>query len=120
MKIIGIGNDIVSIDRVEALYNKHQNSFLKRVLTDKEIAVIKENELDQKGIINYLAKRWAAKEATIKALDKSVSLLDIEVTKTDTGKPVLSVTKTGYDSFVYFLALSDEPPYVIANVVVVS
>lgn len=120
MKIIGVGNDIVSIDRIEILYKKHQDSFLKRVLTDREIINLQEVNADENRLINYLAKRWAAKEAVIKALDKAVSLLDIEITKADTGKPVLSVTKVGYDKFNYFLALSDETPYIIANVVVTN
>ena len=62
--ILGIGNDIVSVERIENLLNKFGERFIKKVFT---------NEEETRSLKNFkpaasLAKRFAAKEAAWKAL----------------------------------------------------
>ena len=77
--ILGIGNDVVNIGRIEAALARHGDRFRNRVYTDAELALAR-RMADGAGI---LAKRWAAKEACTKALGtgmtQGVALCDIEV-----------------------------------------
>ena len=65
--IIGIGNDLISIKRIESTLSKFGDRFIKRVFTDIEI---KKSEDRLKKSSSY-AKRFAAKEAVTKALGTS-------------------------------------------------
>jgi len=68
--IAGIGIDIVEIKRIEKIYLKFKQSFVKRILTDKEY-----NEFENKSCnISYLAGRFAAKEAAAKALGTGIAM----------------------------------------------
>ncbi len=62
--ILGIGSDLTSIDRISASIDRLGNRFLRRVFTPDEIARA-ETTLNPAG---FNAKRWAAKEAVLKAL----------------------------------------------------
>lgn len=72
-----IGIDIVKIDRISRLKARHGELFLKRFLSDSEIALAKNDAT--------LAGFWAAKEAASKALGVGISkecgFLDIELSK---------------------------------------
>src|ERR1700730_16282460 len=62
--IIGIGNDITDIRRIEKIIERHGERFLSRIFTDVERA---RAERRAKSVETY-AKRFAAKEACSKAL----------------------------------------------------
>jgi holo-[acyl-carrier protein] synthase len=81
------GVDIVEIARIWAAIVRHQNRFLTRVFTQIEIAQCHERP-------ESLAARFAAKEATAKALGTgiwrhNISWTDIEVVRADHGAPSL-------------------------------
>ncbi|HZP25535.1 MAG TPA: holo-ACP synthase [Dehalococcoidia bacterium] len=80
-----VGVDIIEIDRIEATLARHGQRFLKRVYTPLEIAYCR-------GKSHRLAGRFAAKEATMKALGtgvRGVSWRDVEVIPNRRGKPLL-------------------------------
>ena len=83
--MIAVGVDMVEISRIEAVLKRHGDRFLRRVYT--------EGELDYAcGRPSALATRWAAKEATAKALGTGigpVDFRDIEVICNARGKPEL-------------------------------
>ena len=82
------GIDLVSSDRVADLVRTVGDPFLQRTWTDAELD-------DCKGDIDRLAARWAAKEATIKALHAKIAdvpLTDIRVTTGDHGDPQLHLS----------------------------
>ena len=85
--ILGIGNDIVEIARIEkAIQNE---SFKKRVYTLAEIELI---EKKGAGKIASYAGRFSAKEAISKAMCTGVrgfNLIDIEILNDDIGKPLV-------------------------------
>ena len=79
------GVDIVELDRVAGVLARHPERFLARVYTPAEVAHCR-------GRIPELAARFAAKEATMKALGtgvRGVSWRDIEVLPNRRGKPLL-------------------------------
>lgn len=89
MNIFGIGTDIVSVDRIKnSLKNKN---FINRIFNEKEI--LKCQKINKR--INCYAKRFAAKEATSKALgtgiNKGVSWKQIEVENLKSGKPIINL-----------------------------
>ena len=67
--IIGIGNDLINIERIEKTLSKYGNRFVNRVFTDIEI---KKSDNRLKRSSSY-AKRFAAKEAVTKALGTGLS-----------------------------------------------
>lgn len=87
--IVGLGVDIAEIDRIEAAVGRHGQPFLDRVFTPGEIAYC---EKHKKKFERYAA-RFAAKEATMKALGtgwrNGVRWVDLEVAREPSGKPTL-------------------------------
>ncbi|WP_019529959.1 holo-ACP synthase [Dasania marina] len=87
--IVGIGTDLVKIDRIEASYQRLGNKFAQRILTPQEFAQF---ETATKPIA-LLAKRFAVKEAAGKALGtgigQGVSWQDISITHNELGAPML-------------------------------
>ena len=92
--IIGIGTDLVDIRRVEKTLKKFGDKFTMRVFTEQE----RTKALGRKGKTEpaaTLAKRFAAKEACIKALGGShggVSWQEMEIISDAHGKPQLLLT----------------------------
>lgn len=78
-----VGIDVIEIDRVRAVLERHPGRFLERVYTPEEVAFCR-------GRVPELAARFAAKEALMKALGtgaRSVAWRDIEVLPDRRGKP---------------------------------
>ncbi|MEY8444481.1 holo-ACP synthase [Lactococcus ileimucosae] len=87
--IYGIGIDNVEISRIIQAV-EHNAKFAQRVLTISEFTHF-ESFTSKKRQIEFLAGRWAAKEAFSKALgtgfDSQLSFHQIEISKNDKGKP---------------------------------
>jgi holo-[acyl-carrier protein] synthase len=66
--IVGIGTDVVSIDRIERTLERFGERFVNRVLTPAER--VRFDSTVAKG--SHLAKRWAAKEAFAKAIGTGI------------------------------------------------
>ena len=89
--IIGIGTDIIEIDRIENAINKN-NNFLEKVFTPKEIEMFRSRNMRSE----VMAGNFAAKEAVSKALGtgfRGFSLTDIEVLRDELGKPIVFLSK---------------------------
>ncbi len=71
MAIHGIGTDIVSIARIAAALERHEERFAKKVLAEAELA--RYDALSSPAQPAYVAKRFAAKEAFFKALGEPPS-----------------------------------------------
>ena len=80
--IIGIGCDIVEISRLA----HRQEGLAKKILTVKEYQLYLSYRKSRQ--LEFLAGRFAAKEAIIKALNEPKLLSDIEVLNNECGKPV--------------------------------
>lgn len=88
--ISGIGIDIIELDRIKSFIER-KPGFANRILTENEL--INYKELKESRKIEYLAGRFAAKEAFSKAMGtgigKTLSFQDIEVDKDEQGKPYI-------------------------------
>jgi holo-[acyl-carrier protein] synthase len=62
--IFGIGTDVVQLERVQAVYERHGEHFVRRLLMPEEDAAFRK----YKRPVRFLAMRFAAKEAIVKAL----------------------------------------------------
>ncbi len=87
MVILGIGIDLVEVSRVAGVAGRHGDRFLRRIYTPLEVEKV------HGGREQYLAARFAAKEAALKALGTGlrggVRWVDVEVDNLATGQPVL-------------------------------
>ena len=84
-KNMHIGIDIIEIDRIASVLNKHPKRFLEKIFTDYEKNYCK-------GRPAQLAARFASKEAVMKALGtgiRGVGWREIEVQRHTSGKPYL-------------------------------
>ena len=90
--IIGIGNDLIDIRRVEKTLERHKDRFTNRIFTDIE-RVKSDKRLNRAA--SY-AKRFAAKEACSKALgtglSRGVFWRDMGVVNLPGGKPTMALT----------------------------
>lgn len=90
--ILGIGNDMIDIRRVEKTLERFGDRFLDRVFTDIERA---KSERRRQRAASY-AKRFAAKEACAKALGtgirRGVYWRDMGVVNLPSGRPTLRLT----------------------------
>ena len=90
--ILGIGNDLIDIRRIEKSIEKYGERFLSRVYTDIERAKSDRRRL---RAASY-AKRFAAKEACAKALgtglSRGVFWRDMGVVNLPGGKPTMALT----------------------------
>lgn len=90
--IIGIGIDIVRVDRIEKAVKRWSGSFTSRVFTDGELEYCKR----QKRPALHLAARFGAKEAVMKAFGTGhsggVKWTDIEVLNDESGRPIVTLS----------------------------
>ena len=88
--IVGIGNDIIEIERIEKAISKE--SFKNKVYTQREL----ENIEKRGDRVETYAGIFSAKEAISKAIGTGVrefSLTDLEILNDDLGKPYVVVSK---------------------------
>jgi len=125
MKIYGIGTDIVKCARIEKLWHEHGENFCRRILSEYEFQAFLNQKSNQVG---FLAKRFAAKEAVVKALGTgfrdAVLLTQVGIETDDKGRPTVvfyGKTKDYVDSLGKFevqISLADEEEFVVAFVVI--
>ena len=90
--IIGLGNDIVDIRRIEKTIERYGNRFIDRIYTATEQ---ERSERRRERVASY-AKRFAAKEACAKALGtgfrRGVFWRDMGVVNLPSGRPTIALT----------------------------
>ena len=88
--IIGLGLDIVDNTRLKRSWQRFGRHFAERILHASELAALPSNDA---LIPSFLASRFAAKEAAVKALgtgfSKGIAPQDIELVKLSSGAPQL-------------------------------
>lgn len=90
----GLGCDIIEVSRIKEVLEKHGQHFKDRTFTKSEQAYCDSKREPER----HYAVRFAAKEAVAKALGcgfgKELSFLDIEISRTETGKPLAALTES--------------------------
>lgn len=118
--IIGVGTDIVQIPRIERLLNLYQQRFIKKILSQSEIQKL--TSLNKELHSNFLAKRFAAKEAFSKAIGSGIgrglSFKDISILNDDLGRPFVEISSNKFNHLLIHLSISDDYPIAMAFVVI--
>jgi holo-[acyl-carrier protein] synthase len=128
--ILGIGSDICDIRRIEAVMARYGERFLARVFTPIERSRA-ERRTERIRAATY-AKRFAAKEATAKALGtgfrNGVFFSDIGVVNLPSGQPTILLTGGAalrlakltppHTEAHIALTMTDEYPYAFAQVII--
>lgn len=87
--IVGIGTDVVSIERISGVLERHGERFVNRILTAEERVRFDRT----KAKASHLAKRWAAKEAFSKAIGTGIhppfTWQSISIGRDPRGKPLV-------------------------------
>lgn len=113
--IKGIGIDIVELNRIKQAFERNER-LKERILTRNELAQFE--QLSQKRKIEFLAGRFAAKEAFSKAygtgIGRDLSFQDIEITNDERGKPYVVKPEFGR----IHLSISHSECYAIAQVII--
>ena len=118
--IKGVGTDLIKIARIEQALEKHGDRFASRILTPNEIQLFKAAP----NGVRYLAKRFALKEAIVKALGtgvaKGVGWQDMNITNNEAGQPFAELSgmaqtvMANLGASCLSVSLSDEQDYVLA------
>ena len=127
--IIGIGNDLCNIERIEKTLARFGERFEKRVFTETEIALARRRKLTAETY----AKRFAAKEACAKALGTGVPRHGVHwqhmgVVNLPSGKPTVALTggaaarlaammPEGHTAVIH-LTITDDHPWAEAQVII--
>ena len=121
--IFGVGTDVVEIGRIEKALGRWGDKFAERVLCESELKRFSKHRLPA----NYLAKRFAAKEAFVKALGTGIrspaNWHGLWVVNLPSGKPILEFSsplkkllkKNGVTAA--HVSLSDEKGVAFATVI---
>ena len=120
--IVGIGNDIIEIERIEKAISKE--GFKNKVYTQKELENIKKRG----DRVETYAGIFSAKEAISKAIGTGVrefSLTDLEILNDDLGKPYVAVSekldkiiKDKKENYQIEISISHSKKYAIAMVII--
>lgn len=88
--IQGTGFDLAALPRIRTLLERYGERFLRRLLTEKERSGL---PVSTSGRTAYVAGRFAAKEAAVKALgtgfSQGIGMHDVEILTLSSGEPVL-------------------------------
>lgn len=95
MRMEEIGIDIINISFVKKMIKKHGNSFAKKILSEEEFI---EFSIKKRRKFEFLAGRFAAKEAFFKATNLQFEYKDISILNNERGKPYL-VLKEQYKKY---------------------
>ena len=121
--IIGIGTDILDISRMQKAYARHGERLVQRILTPDE-----RQQCRPKELIQFLAKRFAAKEAFSKALGTGIafpmSWQAVSFLRGPNGKPLAKVHAEALQAKLYdmnvqhiYISMTDEKAYAVAFVI---
>ncbi|CAF25925.1 holo-ACP synthase [Bartonella quintana] len=126
--IVGLGNDLIDIRRIERMLVRYGDRFVQRIFTDIEQ---NKSESLQKKSSSY-AKRFAAKEACAKALGTGIACgvnwKDMGVINLPSGKPIMKLTNRAqmqlqkllplhHDAIIH-LSMTDDFPWAQAFIII--
>ncbi|MGH7132254.1 MAG: holo-ACP synthase [Phycisphaerales bacterium] len=123
MRVIGLGTDLVAVERIARMVREHGERFLERTYTvaERDECVGKQREAQR------LAARFAAKEAAMKALgtglSRGINWRDFGIVTLPSGEPRLMVVgmashiaaERGVDQWM--VSMSDTDEYATATVI---
>ena len=119
--IVGIGTDIVEVRRIKEAIERNEN-FINKLFNKEEIEYFKSKNLRPE----YVAGRFAAKEAVAKALGtgfRGFNFKDVVIDNTALGKPIVEVKSRArkiaekFGDYKFHLSISHGEDNAIAYVI---
>ncbi|HUD97530.1 MAG TPA: holo-ACP synthase [Woeseiaceae bacterium] len=93
--IFGVGTDIAEVARIKATHDRFGQRFVERLLMPEELALFGRS----KWPVRFLAMRFAAKEAAVKAMGTGFRhgmwIRDVGVINNDWGRPLIVFSERG-------------------------
>jgi len=93
--IFGVGTDIVELSRVQGIYDRFGEHFVRRLLMEEELELFRHSKFP----VRFLAMRFAGKEATVKAMGTGfrhgIWLRDVGILNNDWGRPLVIWSERG-------------------------
>jgi holo-[acyl-carrier protein] synthase len=124
--VIGIGTDIVEVERVQRIWERHGDRFAGRILTPAEQAQCATTAEPWR----FLAKRFAAKEAISKCLGTGIGVAlswqDLELLRDADGAPLVQLSHRAgalaarRGGARVLVSLSDERAYAVAFAILLA
>lgn len=124
--VVGVGTDIIEVERVRKAVERHGERFLRRIFTEGERAYC----LQMRNPHPHLAARFAAKEAVAKAFTTGIGAelgwTSIEITKGEREQPLVQLDEKGRQLLVatgsssVLISLSHTENYAMAVAVVLK
>ncbi len=122
--IKGIGTDLLSVKRIGKVINRHGDRFAQKILGPVELA----DYAAATNQINFVAKRFASKEAVSKALGSGMSMgvrwQDIQLLHHESGQPRIQLSGQALVHFnslqasAVHITLTDEQQMILAFAVI--
>lgn len=127
LEFIGVGADLCEINRMQGLYSKWNDKIAARILSEDEFNLW----IAKNRSIPFLAKRWAGKEAVVKAIGvgfaKGLRWREVSILNDENGKPIvefLGQTKAllqCQQQYIHcYISLADEQPAALGFCVAVK
>ncbi len=93
--ILGVGTDVVELSRIQAVYDRFGEHFVRRLLMEEELELFRHSKFP----VRFLAMRFAGKEATVKAMGTGfrhgIWLRDVGILNNDWGRPLVIWSERG-------------------------
>ena len=110
--ILGIGVDIIEIERIQKAIDRWGDHFLNHVFTKQEIAYAQKHKYPTQ----HFAARFAAKEAVLKAIGDNahINWKDIKIINEANGRPQCNLDKKKFNKKI-LISISHTHVYAIAS-----
>ena len=128
--IFGIGTDLVRLERIAGVYGRFGRHFVERLLMPAELAAFERLAVNERRAVRFLAQRFAAKEAIVKALGTGfahgVWIRDCGIVQNAWGRPEVAWSErgrrlcAGLGAGAGHVSLSDEAGLVVAVAVLLD
>ena len=109
---LGVGTDIVDINRFKKRPLKNNSSFYKKIFSDSEIKYCQKFRSPHE----HFAGKFAIKESVIKAISEKISFIDISTTH-NKSKPKILLKNELKDKYTFLASVSHEKNYAISFVI---
>ncbi|MDR2077543.1 MAG: holo-ACP synthase [Rickettsiales bacterium] len=135
MGILGIGIDLLDMNRVNHLYLKYGEKLSKKILSAREWDYIGELDLSPKKASNFIAKRFSMKESLLKAIGigmgRGMRLIDISIIGDLLSKPQVILNEfstkflqefydTSISNLTFNVSVSDQANFITSLAIISS